>query len=84
MLIDMAETTSAWQYFITGFICYFIWWVGKTLYRLTLHPLAKFPGPKLAGATYLYEFYFDGINVGSYTIEIARMHEIYGEIGKLP
>ena len=50
----------------------------KILYRITLHPLAKFPGPKLAAATFYYEFYFDGIKGGSYIHQISKMHDEYG------
>jgi len=53
--------------------------ISKILYRITLHPLAKFPGPKLAGATYYYEFYFDGIKGGTYIHEISKMHDEYGK-----
>lgn len=48
------------------------------IYRLYAHPLAGFPGPKLAAATFLYEFYYDIIKGGMYIWEIERMHEIYG------
>lgn len=53
-----------------------IFWLA--VYRLYLHPLAKFPGPKLAAVTTLYEFYYDGLKRGQYTFEIGRMHEKYG------
>lgn len=48
------------------------------IYRLCFHPLAKFPGPRLAAATLWYEFYFDCILYGQYTFKIGQMHEKYG------
>lgn len=49
------------------------------LYNISpLHPLSRFPGPKIAAASYLYEAYFDWWCVGRYGHEIRRMHERYG------
>ncbi|KAJ5160262.1 Benzoate 4-monooxygenase cytochrome P450 [Penicillium canariense] len=53
------------------------------IYRLCIHPLCGFPGPKLAGATFLYEFYYDVIKGGMYIWEIERMHEKYGPIVRI-
>lgn len=58
-------------------------WLG---YRLLLalynispfHPLYKFPGPRLAAASYLYEAWYDLVKVGRYSWEIKAMHDKYG------
>ena len=47
-------------------------------YRLYLHPLAKFPGPKLAAITRWYELYYDVIREGQYTFKIADLHKAHG------
>ena len=52
--------------------------IGTIIQRLYLSPVAKFPGPKLAAATFWYEFYFDVIKKGRYTWRIQEMHEKYG------
>lgn len=48
-------------------------------YRLFLHPLSRIPGPKLAGATYWFEYYYDVTKQGSYLWRIVELHKQYGE-----
>lgn len=43
-----------------------------------MHPLSRIPGPKLAAATYLPEFYYDVVKFGRYTNQIKKLHDIYG------
>ena len=53
--------------------------IGLAVYNISpFHPLARFPGPKLAAASYACEAYYDWILVGRYGREIAKMHEKYG------
>ena len=52
--------------------------IGVIVKRLYFSPIAKFPGPKLAAATFWYEFYFDVVQSGTYTWQIQKMHEEYG------
>jgi hypothetical protein len=48
------------------------------IYRLYFHPLAKFPGPKLAALTSWYEFYHDIIHRGCFIWKIQELHNRYG------
>ena len=53
--------------------------VHRVFYNLYQHPLAHIPGPKLAGATYLYQTYFSLYGGKSrYYIKIAEFHKRYG------
>ncbi|KAH8696455.1 benzoate 4-monooxygenase cytochrome P450 [Talaromyces proteolyticus] len=55
----------------------------RTIYRLYFHPLRKIPGPKLAAATHLVEFYYDVILGGKFCWELERMHQRYGPIVRI-
>ncbi|EXJ64851.1 hypothetical protein A1O7_01190 [Cladophialophora yegresii CBS 114405] len=59
------------------------WQVLLYLYRLTLHPLAKFPGPKLAAASYWYEYYYDVSKEGRFIWKIMKLHEQYGPVVRI-
>lgn len=64
-------------------------WVGYrflvALYNISpFHPLSRFPGPKIAAASYLYEAWHDWILVGRYGHKIREMHERYGNFDSSP
>lgn len=83
MMEGLHYLLTACTYLFIAFVSYGIY---LCFYRLFFHPLAKFPGPKLAAATYWYECYADLIigpfpGQGAYHIE--RLHKRYGEYGKI-
>lgn len=40
-------------------VLYVVYLVGLGVWRTAFHPLARFPGPRIAAITRLYECYFD-------------------------
>lgn len=54
--------------------------IGRWVYRLTLHPLAKIPGPKLAAMTSAYAISWDVPKDTSYVRNFGKWHEQYGPI----
>ena len=61
--------------FLAVWIAYVIY---GAVYRLYFSPLAKFPGPRLAALTRLYELYYEIVKGGQYTFKIGELHEEYG------
>ncbi|KAM0802103.1 cytochrome P450 [Usnea florida] len=55
----------------------------RAVYRLTLHPLARFPGPRLAAVTSLYGASFDLRKNSCYVKIIADLHDKYGPIVRI-
>lgn len=58
-------------------------WVAWTLYgyiyNVFWHPLARFPGPRLAAATSLYKAWIDCVAKSSFVHTLERLHAQYGE-----
>ncbi|KAH9886398.1 benzoate 4-monooxygenase cytochrome P450 [Xylariomycetidae sp. FL2044] len=58
--------------------------VAILLYNISpLHPLSRFPGPKRATCSYVYEAYYDWWLVGRYGRKIKEMHDVYGPIVRI-
>lgn len=72
MYLLIAETTLA---------AFCALYVVRIIYRLTLHPLAHFPGPKLAAVTDLYRAYYDVWYKGGGEMlrQLEYLHSIHGE-----
>ena len=58
----------------------FLSWFIVVIHRLFFHPLAAFPGPKLAAFTVLYETYYDVWKGGKYIFKLNELHRRYGKI----
>ncbi|KAJ5167799.1 uncharacterized protein N7482_003393 [Penicillium canariense] len=54
-----------------------------TVYRLHIHPLSRFPGPRLAALTGLYEILCTAWPGGSFDDEIHRLHRLYGPVVRI-
>jgi hypothetical protein len=61
-----------------------LWITSVSIYRVFLSPLAKIPGPKLAGLTSWYEFYYDVVKGGQFTFHLQDLHRKYGPSPKPP
>ncbi|KAJ5124469.1 uncharacterized protein N7515_008294 [Penicillium bovifimosum] len=51
------------------------------IYRLYFHKLSRYPGPRLAAATGLYEIYYSIWGSGIFEDEINEMHRLYARPG---
>lgn len=54
-----------------------LYFVGLSIYRLYLHPLAKFPGPRLNAVSPLPVI--SALIRGRLAMEMKQMHDVYGK-----
>jgi len=70
-----------WLRTVLGVIAaFFSFQLVRGLYRITLHPLSKFPGPKLTAMTRWYEAYYEVVMGGQFSDQIIKWHAQYGPI----
>lgn len=64
-----------------GSVSFVLYQICLVIYRLYFHPLARFPGPKIAAATFWWECYADMFigEGGQYMNQVEEMHNKYGE-----
>jgi cytochrome P450 len=51
--------------------------------RVYFSPISHFPGPKLAIATFWYQFYYDVVLGGQYIWKVRDLHKKYGPIVRI-
>lgn len=78
-VMDFAGAVLSLRGLATLVLLWVAYQIALMLYNISpFHPLSRFPGPKIAAASYLYEAYYDWILVGRYGKVIKRMHDKYG------
>ncbi|KAM0326238.1 hypothetical protein ACHAQA_006835 [Verticillium albo-atrum] len=80
MTTDLGGGITANYLLLGSVVPFLVYFILLVIYRLTLHPLAGFPGPKLAAATYWYETHYDVGKKGRYLWKIIELHRQYGPI----
>lgn len=80
LLLEIKERLISHVTILNIVVALALYYSSLVFYRLYLHPLAKFPGPKLAAVSRWYEGYYDLILGGKYTWKIQEMHKKYGPI----
>ncbi|KAJ3559562.1 hypothetical protein NM688_g265 [Phlebia brevispora] len=64
-------------------LAWFVWTILNGLYNLYWHPLAKYPGPKLAAFTLWWKIYCELFSKENPVDIVARLHEVYGDIVRI-
>lgn len=83
-LLTLLQSASLSHILASATTLFIAYWISVYIYRVTLHPLAKFPGPKIAGATFWYEFYYDLFpHKLRFLWKIEDLHNKYGPIVRI-
>ena len=69
----------AWKLVVAGTALYLLKSVVTIIYRLTFHPLARFPGPFLCRIGYFQQTYYEAILNGKFLERLPTYHRKYGE-----
>ncbi|RMD44016.1 hypothetical protein DV735_g1056, partial [Chaetothyriales sp. CBS 134920] len=79
------ERLSVWHSISLLALASVVYGCGLVIYRLTLSPLARYPGPKLAAATGWYEVYYELFHKGGgqFPFHVEALHAKYGSIVRI-
>ena len=72
------SSLSIYEVSLLGLQAWLLYLIIVGVYRIYFHPLAKFPGPKIAALTKWYEFYHDIVHKGCFLWKLQELHDHYG------
>ncbi|KAJ3556245.1 hypothetical protein NM688_g2132 [Phlebia brevispora] len=64
-------------------LAWLVWIVLNGVYNLYWHPLAKYPGPKLAAATIWWKMYWELLREENLVDVVSGLHEVHGDIVRI-
>ncbi|RBQ68277.1 hypothetical protein FVER14953_05538 [Fusarium verticillioides] len=70
-------------FFLVYVTCYLTYWTGVVIYRITFHPLAKYPGPFLCRTSWLYQTYYEAFLSGRMLERLPALHQKYGPVVRI-
>lgn len=76
----MANTMDATTLLLTLLAAWLAKELITALYNLTFHPLANFPGPRLAASTSWYKTFYEVLLARTWTSHLATLHTNHGPI----
>lgn len=79
-----ADSVSVLQWSLRALFVYAIVSLGKAVYNIYLHPLSKFPGPRLAAATPWWRLCVEVFGKRGLAPNLPGLHEKYGLCNHLP
>ena len=79
-LLTQEPKQLTWILLSAASVLYLLYWTGQIIYRLTLHPLARFPGPFLCRISYLQQCYYEAILDGKFLERLPEYHRKYGKL----
>lgn len=72
---------TAWRVLSTLVLAWAVWATLKGVYNVSpWHPLAKFPGPKLAAFTMWWKMYVELVDETNLVDRLADLHALYGKM----
>ncbi|KAI1975531.1 hypothetical protein LOZ55_004632 [Ophidiomyces ophidiicola] len=80
LLKSAALPSNAIALTVAFFSIYIAYWIAVAIYRLTLHPLSKFPGPFLCRISWIYQIYYEAILNGRMLERLPALHAKYGPV----
>ena len=77
--MSLTPIWALWPEICAFIVCSSFLYIGALfLYRVFWHPLAAFPGPKIAAVSDLYGIYHDLYRSGQLCTQMPKLHDIYG------